>query len=440
MASALAQIVGATARLSRPLGTRDWGYWIVAFVVLVISILASAYVDDYLGLVRVRYWLSQQVSQFSPRSLAPRFVKLVVIEDEEYWRGEPAGRKPINRDYLGKLVDALDGAGASVVALDFDVRLPDPNSPGTVGDFTEIPAEYRTETDALINAIARVANKRKIVLSKTIYEDDGGYRLGVDIYQPYGICSGFDTDGHWINPGTIEFPLTPVARHNISCGYIALPYDMRQLPPRLMLSSGEAIDSFAMSLARAVNPDIAAALGNGIHYGSYLPTSVIESYHAISPAGALLRGDRALAEAVNARAVIVGGQWHTSAYGVGDIVDRHMTPIGPITGAVIHENFAEAILDSRTYSYVPNWLLIALEVAFGVIAAIVFAYYSKVWVKLGFFALFFLGSLLIQSVMFLLLGTIFDASIPLFGLLVHSLAERIFEKHPDVDHSGVSTT
>ncbi len=124
---------------------RDVGYWLSAGLVLVVSFLARPYLDRYLRLVDFRYRLFQWLNQLNPRVLEPRFVKVVLIDDDEYWKGEPSGRRPIKRSYLAELVRALDDADAATIALDFDLRLPDPDS-------MRLPADYQAETDVLIAA------------------------------------------------------------------------------------------------------------------------------------------------------------------------------------------------------------------------------------------------------------------------------------------------
>jgi CHASE2 domain-containing sensor protein len=151
-------------------------------------------------------------------------------------------------------------------------------------------------------------------------------------------------------------------------------------------------------------------------------------------AGALLRGEVEVLEAIRHHAVIVGGQWHEYGVGEGDIVDTRQTPLGPAPGVVIHHNFTEAILDGRSYSYVPMWLLTSLEVIFGVVAALVFAAYSGFWTKVGGFIIFSFALVLIQWLMLQLFGTFFEAFVPLLGLWLHSIFERF------LDHRSTSTS
>ncbi len=109
-------------------------YWIGAAAMLLVTTLAGPYVGDVLDLVRVRYWMFQELSQLEWRPLVPRFVKVVLVDDREHWGKELQGVVPIKRDYLGRQVDRLSAMNARVIALDFDMRLNDPDSKGTIGD------------------------------------------------------------------------------------------------------------------------------------------------------------------------------------------------------------------------------------------------------------------------------------------------------------------
>ncbi len=401
-------------------------YWVSAVIVLIVSTAGAGYVYDYLHLTPARAWLFEQLLALSPRPLEPRFVKLVLVEDEEYWKGYPEGRRPIKRDYLAQLVDKLASANAQVIALDFDTRLPDPTS-------MEIPKDYQGETDELIRAILRAANAgKKVVLAKTIWwQEDTGYQPDPDIYQPYGICTGIDKEGRWENPGTPRFPASPQSRENISCGYIALPYDVLVVPGQLRLASGSYLDSFALAVARAKLPEIVSEIvsrfGANLSYANHISEAQLEKYHVEYSARELFSGT-SWKEEVASRAVIVGARWSTLAYRRGGSVDMHPTPVGSVVGAVIHGNFVEALLDQRVVPGTPDWLPHASEAAFGALAAVVFASFSSFWAKVAGVAALSLVLVLAQWSALQGLGLFFDAFIPLFGLWLHSVYERLHSR------------
>jgi hypothetical protein len=388
-----------------------------------LSVAASPYVGDYQGLDHFRYWLFQNLAEITPRGLEPRYVKYVLIGDEEFWKGPPQGRRPLRRDYLAGIVDALAGANPKVIALDFNVVLSDPAAKGQPGDYAEVDP-WRSETDVLIRSIARAAQTHAVVLSRSIwFGQNGGYRLLADIYQPYGICSAQDSKGNWISPGTARVPLTPNAMENITCGYIALPYDMRLVPPRIRIA-GKPIDSFALAIARAKDPDLVASIADDARFGSFIPKNTLKKAHVVYSAASLLSGNRDVLKSLNSEVVIVGGGWHTNQLGLGSIVDRHDTPIGTTAGAIIHGNYVEAILDGRQYSQVPVWVLRCLEFLFGIGAALIFGLFSSFWTKLGVLVLMCAFLVLSQWLLLIAIGTFFEAFVPLLGLWLHSLLER----------------
>jgi CHASE2 domain-containing sensor protein len=391
--------------------------------VLLLSMLAAPQI--YVHFDVAQHWrvlMFQWLVELSPRPLLPRNTKVVLIDDEDYWLGQAGGRRPIRRDYLAKLVRALDAADASVIALDFDVRLPDPEG-------RQIPKEYKSETDELISSIVSAAERHKIVLSKTIWFDaSGNYRLDQDIYQPYGICSRLEHN-RWTNSSTAAVRISPQAAENITCGYIALFSDQLVLPGRIEIGSGADtyLDSFSLAVARAYNPEIAAQLGGDLRYGSYISPKTLEAFHVIYSARQLLSLGPAAASPFRGHPVIVGADWCRFALHRCPGVDVHATPVGLMTGALLHANYTEAILDSRTLGLARAWVPEVLEGIFGVIAALVFAVCVKVTAKVAALLVLFAGLLLAQLLSIHFIGVFFEAVIPLIGLAVHSMLDQIFD-------------
>ena len=145
---------GYLASAMHRLRDKTVGYWIIAIIVLIVAEASSPYLYDYLSLTNVRSLFFQMLLDWGPRPAEPRQIEIVRIEDDEYWEGELAGRRPIKRDYLANLVSRLVSLNAHVIALDFDVRLPKPDS-------AEIPQDYRSETLLFANAIKAAARQGK---------------------------------------------------------------------------------------------------------------------------------------------------------------------------------------------------------------------------------------------------------------------------------------
>lgn len=408
---------------------RGLGYWVTSAAILLITIWAQPFIDSRLNLADVRNYMFRTLSSSSTNPAIPRHVKLVLIEDDEFWDGALHHRNPTDRAYLARLLRAVDAADASVVALDFDLRLPHPSRDTRPGDYAAVDsfAAYREETDELVRAIGEIAQRRIVVLSKSMRGPiDGPFDLQDDAYQAYGLCTAPRPDGEWFNPGTREFPLSNIARHNIRCGYIALMTDKRRVPPPARLNGLPVrIDSFALAIVRARDPAAATQVENGPYYASYISEGAIRNPRVTISAGEVLR-DPARARAVlQGWPAIIGAGWHLRAKGEGELVDLHSTPIGSVHGALVHENLAEAVLSNRTYPSLPDGMVTFLELLIGGIAALLFGMIRWFWFTVLAFAIAMVLLFFIQWLSLQIFGTFVDLFAPVTGLGVHALADRL---------------
>jgi CHASE2 domain-containing sensor protein len=430
-------------------------YWVVVAIIFFVAVTGSSSVYDYLYLSDARSWYFQKLLEIGPTSGEPTFVSIVLIEDDEYWKGDELGHKPVRRDYIAKIVNELASKKARVIALDFALRLPDPCS-------MAIPEDRRDETYTLIQAIvAAAADHHNVVLAAPIDQrepheakacDDtqGRYRRDSDIYQAYGLCklsrkdqsSGnrdareYDSEEMEKNTG-YKIQISSDTRKNITCGYIELPFEPLALPLPLPVADGAELDSFAIAVARADKPETVTQLleriGTNERYANYISAKKFKDYNAELSAQALFAADeemdkktkRAL-DQLGGKTVIVGAHWSTFALRRGPTIDMHPTPAGPMVGAEIHANYVEAILNSsRVKRPTPNWALRATEVFFSLVAAVAFALIPSLRGKMvGIFSLFVL-LLFVQWSALHGFGVFFDAFVPLLGLSLHSLYDRL---------------
>jgi len=393
-------------------------HWLTAGLVLTSCYLAGPYIDQYLGLKTVEYWSFQKLTQLSEGKLAPKTVILVLVGDNDYWLGTPAGRLPTNRQYLASILRSLGASHSSVLALDFDLRSPDPSTP-------LIQEPYRQETDDLVSEIVRQAATHKIVLAKTIWTDEhtGKYVLDSDVFQAYGICTALDKDGNWRNEGTPDFPIDSIAAANISCGYVALPVDMRLVPGRIEVGT-EPLDSFALAIARAVSPADASD-ATDMNFGSDMGIAVWNNANAVLTPVEAAQLLSTKPQALDNKIIIIGAGWSSLASGRGSPVDTHSTPAGMLSGSMIHGNFVEAILGRRTFRATAEWLPEACELAFGLFAAVVFSLEHTALTKLLALLAVTCSFVLVQWLLLLTVGIYFEALIPMFGLWLHSVIERL---------------
>jgi CHASE2 domain-containing sensor protein len=412
------------ARLLKP-GLR---YWATALAVFCIALWATPFIDSRLDVSKERSWLFQHLAQAATNPSQPRNVKLLLIDDDEFWDGDLHHRTPIDRGYVARLVNALDGVEASVIALDFDVRLANANTAVAPGDYGAVDSykPYRDETDVLIAAIDKVAQGRKIVLSKTIAGPIGGpFTLAPDIYQPYGICTRLRADGTWENPGTPRFPVTPAAQKNISCGYIALMPDKREFPkPAQIEDQVGKLDSVPLAIVRARNataPDFAG----GRYYASYISDDLLNNPRITVWARDLFADPQKARSVLQGWPVIVGEAWHQRAKGSGLLVDLHDSPIGPVVGALVHENMAEAVMSHRVLRGLGgNWLL-CLEILVGAVCAVIFAAFAALWQRIIVVAAAMALLFGAQWIVLQLGGPFFDAFVPVLGLGLHAIIDRL---------------
>ena len=408
----------------REMGIR---YWATAFIVFILTITGSPYIYDYLHLTDLRSKYFQLLIDWGPRPVDPKFVRIVLVEDDVYWRDQPwttaedgvsktlAGRRPIKRDYLAALVGKLAKANVKVIALDFDARLPDPNS-------NKIPEEYRGETKLLIQAITSAAKSGiKVVLSTPLWvNDQAEYVIDPDIYQASGLCKSGVRD--------VPDAENQAIQKNVTCGYISLPDDPLVVPLQIRLADGGLLNSFALAISRAIRSDYVCKLlrrvGTSTQYGNYISDEKFTKSNSTFSAHSVLQPETNNDE-LHGGAVIVGGHWSTFAAGRGDSIDVHWTPVGPIVGAVLQASFVEAILDDRMFGVSPAWFLHGTEIILSVIAAVAFALIASFWGKLSGVLSILLMLLFIQWSVLHLFGVFFDAFVPITGLGLHALYERL---------------
>jgi CHASE2 domain-containing sensor protein len=408
-------------RLFLRLKNKGVRYWTTALIILFLTTTGSSYVYDQLHIREARSYFFQSLLEWGPRPPEPKFVRLVLIENDEYWQGYLAGRKPIKRDYLAQLVDKLASDNVHVIALDFDARLPNPAS-------MKIPEEYQNETNTLIQAIENAAEQgKKVVLATPISLSDGQYQQDSDIYQSHGLCNRRSNRElrDLVQSPEVE---QPAKQKNITCGYIALPYDPLIIPGPLLMADGSYLDSFAVAVARAEQPELVARLleriGARVRYGNYISGEKFRQSNAVFSAHAVLH-EMIDKETLEAKAVIVGADWSRDALDRGPRADLHPTPVGSIVGAMLHANFVEAVLDTRIFGATPEWVLVGTEIIFSLIAGVAFALIPSVRGKIaGIFSLLFI-LFFVQWLVLHTLGIFFDSFVPVLGMGLHSLYERL---------------
>ncbi len=388
-------------------------HWIVMLVLIAGGTLIGHWISREQIWIDLRYSVYQRTFDLTHLrgSLYPKRTSLVLVQDEEYWKGELAGRVPIKRDYIARLIRKLDAADAALIAVDFDLRSPAPD-----GSLAEHP-DYLAETGQLREAVKQVGSRRPIVLPALV---------------------GFDAEGNYVAQSTVfrGFDFRGV---DVRSGYIQLPYDLRRVPVSIPLSDGTTLDSFAGAIVAAADPVAYARLVHraqeALPFGSYMPESAFASSgndKTLFSAAEVLRQDSAvLRRQLGHRIVIIGGAWSANAFHTGARVDSHRTPAGPLPGAFIHANFVEALLNERTFEPVSENLVVIFEVLLVLFIAIMMALPLGAWLKaiavagasLGFAALSYF---FIQN-----LGLFFDFFVPVIVLCGHLGVDHVLDWRHD---------
>jgi CHASE2 domain-containing sensor protein len=408
---------------------KNAGHWARVMLVIVLGLYASHLAREHKSWIDL--YLYQRLSELDWRPLEPRNTVIVLIDDEVFWRGRLAGRNPLKRDYLAELITVLDCAGADVIALDIDLRSPDPN-----GQPADHP-DYASETTMLVKTIKRSTAgphpcitedasyrvpSRRIVLSRALgVSRDGNYVTEANIYDAAGFCHD---------------DASPAAL-TIYCGYLDLPQDIRILPPALLLDDGHRMASFALATVQArrrLKPDEGLDVQDRLRFGSYIPTETWHGKEKGGPTGVVFLAREVLEQSPEARRqkfenkiVLVGGTWAELGYRRGQPVDLWPSPVGPIPGVFVHANYVEALLDSRTHVSLPELATRAIELGLLLLCLLAFELRIRVWPKISLVGAVLLSVLLIAYFAFQNLGLAFDVFIPLLFLVAHAGFEQVLE-------------
>jgi CHASE2 domain-containing sensor protein len=347
-------------------------------------------------------------------------VVVVEINDEEYWKGELAYRVPIRRDYLGHLLETVAQAAPEVIALDFDLR--SPSADGMPLDSTA----YLAENNALFESIKRIeqqANPPYIVLPATLgVSSTGQYVRFSDIY-------GQDCDAlRSLGP-------------RVTCGYIQLPYDHRQVPLRVHLAGGQLLDSFSVAVARAHNAKRLDYVVNGslddvssdgygrLPYADFPKPDTFASYSARTLLSGLNSSDR---NALYAKVIFIGATWHTMYPIIGSsdeiqppYADAHWSPVGDIPGVYLHATYAESLLQGRVFRPWHPAVVFAIDALLVLAAIVLFSLELKGHVRLAILALGVVVLGLLSYIAWSNLGVFFNGFLVLMALVVHFAVEQI---------------
>ena len=366
-------------------------YWLTVAVLLIFGTLAGMWLGERYVWIRLRYSIYGGIQNATQVTKAAKNTVLVLIGDDEYWKGDLARRVPLKRDYLARLVETLAKGEPTTIALDIDLRSPIPEKGA------EELEPYRAETELLLKAVNEVSRSRPVVLATSIIADETGYSISPSVFDGYN----FDTG-------------------RVTHGYITLPHDLRQVPLAVPLKNrSEKEDSFAGAIAKTREEALVLAAEKyehrGFPYGSFYSP---DEFRRVNANTILQAGDEELKKLLQGRIVIVGGAWHTGFFkgttqDYNGSIDLHFTPAGDIPGAFVHANYVEALLSGSVHQQVPEKVALVIEIFCSLVVAIVFALEGSLLGKFGRVLLISIVLVIGSYFLWQNLGLFFDFFIPI---------------------------
>lgn len=334
-----------------PIGAHHAVHWGTVLVCLLGVTWLVHLLEATPAVLGYRYGMFQLLSRISPQNDAFRDVVVVGVDDDSYWEGELASRVPVNRAYLAKLLRRIAEAEPRLIALDFDLRSPDPEGriratqedpDANPAKVIELPVhqQHMAETVELLLAADEIASRAApVVLPATVKGTHETYRNVSDAHDGFAFTSP-----------------------RITRGYLQLAADRRVIPPVLELEDGSTIDSLSLAIVRAVAPDVLREQQDETSlYASFLPRDRIPLVTTSELMPSEGEADAAAMEKLKGKVVLIGANWHSRAQGEGPYIDAHPSPVGLLQGVMLHANYVESLLQGKFLTPAGMWAATAFE-------------------------------------------------------------------------------
>lgn len=392
---------GNVTSMARKLPTvrKDPLHWLVVLLLIALAFAVGHRLSEKSTWIRLRYRIYSYLPHLGRQVIDVERTALVLIGDDDYWKGELARRVPTKRDYLAKLLRAIDAANPAVIVLDFDLRSP------TFDHSLDDHDDYRAETEQFVRAVQDISRRTPIVLPKTIrFDENQDYVIEPAIYDRYDLRSS-----------------------RVGFGYIELPYDLRQVPLPQAVQGGVKLHSLASAAVEFDNPQVLELANTGkdtLPYGSFAEA---EAFPSFSSAHVLQADPQKLRDELGHRIVLVGAGWSRLGHERGGVIDATISPIGLVGKVYLHANYMEALLDQRTYDPINEGIVTVIEIMFALGVAIVFAMKIRALTKFAVFLLICLLVLIVTYIAYTNFGIFFDFLIPLVLLAGHAFVEQVLE-------------
>lgn len=378
---------------------------VAAFGVLVALTVTAALlvVQSYApALVRVEHFAADLRTAYLADSRPRQHPDIVIVTIDEAVLARFSGhnyRSPIDRAVLARLIQAIDGAGAKAIGLDF------------IFDGTVEPAK-----DELLARTLKGA-KTRIVLG--VADERAGLTPEQRAWQSAFVTSTGREGGHLSlttdRDGVVRAFSRPSATGPWRFGFAELLARDVPPPPVAIREKRPAIVPFALDDHR--NHRIAWLVVDGVS-----PESVFRTV----PALALLQADEAgnsavlgaLSNLLRDKVVIVGGDFPD--------LDRHATPLstlgaGKLPGVQLHAHMVAQIIDRRAITHAPPW---AVPIVLLVLTGLGFMVGVR-WDVERYVYMIGTGLLIaLDAVVFLTFRTVMPFTLPLLGWLAGAWTGR----------------
>jgi CHASE2 domain-containing sensor protein len=403
-------------KAAHPFVRKGWRHWLRFAIMLTLGSYLGHELSKSDRFTDWRYALYQKQVRWERRGpIYPKYTAMVLLNDDDYWSDEYQARAPLKRDKLAALLDRLNEAGVNTVAFDVFLESPRPDKPAY--DFSD----YVQEDKLFFEAIQRMCDAGRHVVLATEYR-------GIEPPRT--------------EPPSIYMSLLP----SLPCvvrGHIDFSDDMRKIPGMMQLQDGTYLDSFSLAMTKLTDPiaydNLVKDQNKGYRFGQYLTPEDFSTRHGrqfiFSGTEVEQMNAMQLRQAVADKTVIVGGHWHSDAYGVGDYVDMHSSPGGPEPGAMLHANYVEAMRDPMsTFTPISDRTAEILEWTLALAMALLGALEVHAGWKWGGFVLSCMASVVLTYVLLQNLGLFLDFFIPILMIVVHTMAEELLEMRHELHH------
>jgi CHASE2 domain-containing sensor protein len=381
------------------LSSHGWKHWLAVAALITVGLSIGDSMEHSDLTLRWQYRLYQLLNHRARGASHSDDVSIVRIGDDEYWKGDLARRSPLKRTYLANLLQHLQKANPTVIALDIDMRAQ--TNDGTLLEHED----YRVETATLLTAISSLPDHCILVLAKAI-----------------------QFDARSLTYASLPDTFDSLNSSRIARGYIFVADDVRRVALSVPGKRGP-IESFASAIVGRCSPHAVAdardARETALPFGRFHSTDFFDT----------VTSDDVIHEKPEAmsklhRIVIVGGGWSRWAYGAGPPVDGHVTPIGTVPGVYVHANYVHALLAHETTAPMNEKLALGIDIALSVAAALLFAGEPRTrrwWALVGLNFVAIMAFLVLWQNF----GIYFDFFIPLLLLSGHVVIDVIREWRSD---------